>query len=333
MERVAIPGLSQQATRIALGTWSIGGWMWGGTEEHDALRTIAAALDRGINIIDTAAAYGWGRSEELIGRVLAERGGRDRVIIATKFGIEMRDGQLTRNSSPKRIRKETEDSLRRLGTDYVDIYQVHWPDPAEPFEETARLLDGLRSEGKIRAIGVSNFSTEQMDAFRAGAPLNTVQPRFNLLEREAAEDVLPYARRHRLATLVYSPLARGLLSGRMTTDTRFQGDDNRLNNPKFQPPLFAHYLEAVAKLDGLAQERYGRRVVHLAVRWVLDQPGVSVALWGARRPDHLETVDGAMGWKLDAEALAEIDRILDETLPKPAPTLIGTTPVVRAAAG
>lgn len=333
MEQTAIPGLSRQVTRIALGTWSIGGWLWGGTDESDALRTIAAALDRGIDIIDTAAAYGWGRSEELIGRVLAERGGRDKLVIATKFGLEMLNGQLTRNSSPKRIRKEIEDSLRRLGTDYIDIYQVHWPDPAEPFEETARLLDGLRAEGKIRAIGVSNYSPEQMDVFRAGAPLHTAQPRFNLLEREAGEDVMSYAMRHGIATLVYSPLARGLLSGRMTADTRFQGDDNRLNNPKFQPPLFAHYLEAVEKLDRLARERYGRRVIHLAIRWVLDQPGVSVALWGARRPDHLEPVDGAMGWKLDTEALAEIDKILDETIPKPMPTVMGATPAVRAAAG
>jgi aryl-alcohol dehydrogenase-like predicted oxidoreductase len=317
MEYAPIPALSLQASRIALGTWSISGWMWGGTDERDALNTIAAALDSGINIIDTAPAYGWGRSEQLIGRVLAERGGRDHVIVATKLGLRPSDGQPVRNSSPESIRQEIEDSLRRLQTDYIDIYQVHWPDPNVPFEQTAATLEELRKQGKIRAIGVSNFSPEQMDRFRLSAPLHTVQPPFNLFERDAERAVLPYARRNGLAVLAYGPLCRGLLAGRMSANTRFSGDDVRLLDPKFQPPRYARYLEAVSQLDRLARERFGKRVIHLAVRWVLDQPGVTVALWGARKPEQLEPIAEATGWKLDEAALAEIDRIVANAVTQP----------------
>lgn len=316
MEYIPIPALSIKASRIALGTWSIGGAGWGGTSEQDAVRTIAAAIDKGINLIDTAPIYGWGRSEELIGRVLAERGGRDRLILATKFGLRPGDpasGPPVRDSSPRQIRQEIEDSLRRLGTDYIDIYQIHWPDFSVPMEETAATLEGLRRQGKIRAIGVSNFSVEEMERFRKTAPLHTAQPPFNLFEREPERDVLPFALRHGIATLIYSPLCRGLLTGRLTAETHFPGDDVRLVDPKFQQPRFGRYLDAVARLDRLARERFGKRVIHLAMRWVLDQPGASVALWGARRPDQLDPLRDVMDWKLDAAGMKEIDRILSET--------------------
>lgn len=316
MEHVPIPALSLEASRVALGTWSIGGKDWGGTNEQDALRTIAEALDRGINFIDTAPIYGWGRSEELVGRVLAQRGGRDRLILATKFGLSpgaSPDGPPVRDSSPQRIHQELEDSLRRLGTDYIDIYQIHWPDLTVPIEETAALLEDLRRQGKIRAIGVSNFTLQEMESFRRGGPLHTTQPPFNLFEREPERDILPYARQNGIAVLAYSPLCRGLLSGRLTPDARFSEADVRHVDPKFQPPRFGRYLDAVAQLDRLAQERFGKRVIHLALRWVLDQPGVSVVLWGARRPEQLEPLQQVLGWKLDEATLAEIDRIPTET--------------------
>lgn len=316
MEYVKIPALSLEASRVALGTWSIGGAGWGGTSEKDAVDTIAAALDKGINIIDTAPIYGWGRSEELIGRVLAERGGRDRLILATKFGLRPGNpasGPPIRDASPQQIRRELEDSLRRLGTDYIDIYQIHWPDPSVPMELTAATMEELRRQGKIRAIGVSNFRLEEMERFRLAAPLHTFQPPFNLFEREPERDVLPYARQNGIATLIYSPLCRGLLTGRLAADTRFSGDDVRLIDPKFRKPRFGRYLDAVAQLDRLAREKFGKRVIHLAMRWVLDQPGASVALWGARRPAQLDPLEQVMDWKLDAESLKEIDRILGET--------------------
>src|SRR5438477_12738939 len=181
------------SSRIGLGTWALGGSMWGGTEERDALRTVRRAIDLGINLIDTAPVYGFGKSESLIGRAVAEHGAREHVLIATKGGLDWRAGQVFRNSSPDRIEAEVEASLRRLRTGYIDIYQVHWPDPVEPLERTAAVLVRLFERGIIRAIGVSNFSVAQLEAFRAVAPVHVVQSPYNLFERQIERDVLPYA--------------------------------------------------------------------------------------------------------------------------------------------
>ena len=312
MEYLKIAGLPLEASRIALGTWAIGGWMWGGTEESDAISTIHAALDNGINVIDTAPVYGFGRSEELVGKAL-EGGRREGAIIATKVGLDWGSGKILRNSTQALLQRELEESLRRLKTDVIDIYQVHWPDESVPFEETARTLDAFRRQGKIRAIGVSNFSPAQMDRFRKGAPLTTIQPPYNLFEREIEKDVLPYAERNGLVVLAYGALCRGLLTGKITAQTEFQGDDLRKIDPKFQQSRLGHYLAAVARLDAFARERYGKTVLALAVRWLLDR-GKIVALWGARRPDQLAPVEEVMGWTLDGNAMREIDRILAETV-------------------
>ena len=310
MEYILISGTKMTASRIALGTWAIGGWMWGGSDEAESIRTIHAALDKGINLIDTAPVYGFGVSEEIVGKAIEQRGRREDVLIATKVGLEWRNGSIFRNASRDRIRREVQDSLRRLRTDYIDIYQVHWPDPTVPIEETARAMQALHKEGLIRGVGVSNYSPEQMDRFMAVSELHTVQPPYNLFERQIDRDVLPYVREKGLSALVYGSLCRGLLSGRMQPDTKFTGDDLRKSDPKFQSPRYAQYLKAVQQLDALAQKRYGKRVIDLAVRWVLDQPGVSVALWGARHPSQLEAVTDALHWKLDKDALAAIDQIL-----------------------
>src|SRR5207244_5878558 len=190
MEQKLIQGTGMISWRVALGTWSLGGWMWGGSDEGEAIKTIRTALDLGITLIDTAPVYGFGRSEELVGRAIAEHGGRERVLIATKAGLEWRAGEAARNASARRIRAEIEDSLRRLRTTYVDIYQVHWPDPLVPLEESAEALRRLFEQGTIRAIGVSNFSPEQMEAFSTVAPLHVVQPPYNLFERQIEKDVL-----------------------------------------------------------------------------------------------------------------------------------------------
>jgi aryl-alcohol dehydrogenase-like predicted oxidoreductase len=317
MEFANISGTSLKASRIGLGTWAMGGWMWGGTDEQESIRTIHAALDKGINLIDTAPVYGFGRSEEIVGRAIAELDKRDQVIIATKVGLEWRNDGVFRNSTRERILREVEDSLRRLRTSYIDIYQVHWPDPLVPIEETAEAVLLLLWEGKIRAIGVSNYSPQQMEWFRLAAALHTDQPPYNLFERQIDQDVLPYARQNNISTLTYGSLCRGLLSGRMKLDTRFTGDDLRRVDPKFQTPRYAQYLQAVERLDRFAQESYGKRVLDLAVRWTLDQPGVSVALWGARHPEQLAPVDNIGGWKLDAGALQAIDKIIRETVTDP----------------
>ena len=315
LEYIEIHGTNIVSSRIALGSWAIGGWMWGGTDEKESIRTIHAALDHGINLIDTAPIYGYGRSEEIVGEALRQEGRRESVILATKVGLDWTGGQVQRNSSRQRIVQEFEDSLRRLHTDYIDIYQVHWPDTLVPIEETAATLRELYEQGKIRAIGVSNFSPQQMARFESVAPLHTIQPPYNLFEREVERDVLPYAIGHDVTTLTYGALCRGLLSGAMNADRQFAKDDMRkTTDPKFQPPHFAEYLNAVGKLDEFARKNYGKRVIHLAVRWLLDQPGVGVALWGARRPEQLAPIREVNGWSLGDSDLAAIDAILRENI-------------------
>jgi aryl-alcohol dehydrogenase-like predicted oxidoreductase len=316
METIGIGTSGLVASRVALGTWAIGGWMWGGSTDLDlSIRTIRSAVERGITLIDTAPVYGFGRSEEIVGMALSG-GLRERTLIATKAGLEWRDGKVWRNASPARIRREVEESLRRLRTDYIDLYQVHWPDPNVPLQETAAALARLLKEGKIRAIGVSNHSAAQMADFRQAAPIHSVQPPYNLFEREAERDVLPYAWRHDVAVLCYGALCRGLLAGTLTAETRFKGDDLRLRDPKFRQPRFSQYLSAVALLDRFARERFGLNVLALAVRWVLDQ-GNTIALWGARRPEQLDPVELSMGWELDESAKRRIEDILRETVKDP----------------
>lgn len=316
MESIYISGVSLPVSPVGLGTWAIGGWMWGGTDTWEAVRTIQAAVDQGINLIDTAPVYGFGRSEELVGQALAPQGRRNRAVIATKVGIEWSNGKIYRNSSPERIRYEVENSLRRLRTDYIDLYQVHWPDASTPIEETAEEMGKLLREGKIRAIGVSNYSATQISRFRSVAPLHAIQPPLNLFERAAETTVLPYARELGLAVLAYGALCRGLLTGSIANTTKFPADDLRSADPKFQLPRREQYLAAVAQLEKLARDRYGKSVLALAVRWVIDK-GNTIALWGARRAQQLVPVADVMGWHIDAGAMKEIDRILHDTVHDP----------------
>ena len=240
-------------SKVCLGTWAIGGWMWGGSEEEESIRTIRAALDKGVTFLDTAPVYGFGRSEEIVGKALKGHLKRENVIISTKVGLEWDDkGKVFRNSTRQRILKEVEDSLRRLQTDYIDLYHIHWPDPLTPIEESAQVMDELLKAGKIRAVGVSNYTPGQMDAFRKIAPLHSVQSPYNLFERQIEADVLPYAKKHGVAVLAYGSICRGLLSGKMKADSQFQGDDLRRHDPKFREPGFSLYLNAVAELDDLA---------------------------------------------------------------------------------
>ncbi len=319
MEYTEFSDTGLTVSRIGLGTWAIGGWMWGGTDESEAVDAIRHAVDRGINLIDTAAVYGMGHSESIVGRALQRHGLRDQVVLATKGGLNWSEDhtQVWREATRERLEREVEDSLRRLGTEVIDVYQVHWPDPQTPVEETARAMESLYRAGKIRAIGVSNFDTSAMDAFREVAPLHANQPPYNLFEREVGDQVLPYCRRNGIATITYGALCRGMLSGRMHSERRFDGDDLRNNDPKFQQPRFAQYLGAVAALDAFARTHYGCDVKALALRWLLDQPGHTVALWGARRADQISDADVIDGWRLDDDALAAIDAIIAEHVTDP----------------
>src|SRR5271166_5330111 len=189
-EYLDIPQTRLKVSRVALGTWAMGGWMWGGTDQRESVATIHAALDQGINLIDTAPVYGFGASEEIVGAALERV--RTQAVIATKTGLEWRDGKVYRNATRARIMQEIDDSLRRLRTDYIDIYQVHWPDPLVPVEETAEAMQTLFRQGKIKAIGVSNFSVAQIERFRRVAKLHIVQPPYNLFEREIEAELMPY---------------------------------------------------------------------------------------------------------------------------------------------
>lgn len=318
METTTIQGTDLHPTRIALGTWAIGGWMWGGSDDRESIRTIHQALDSGITTIDTAPAYGQGHAEQVVGEAIREYGHRDKIVLATKVCLDWEGTNVFRNGSKQRVLKEIDDSLRRLQTDYIDIYQVHWPDPLVPVEETAEALGDLYRQGKIRAIGVSNFTVSQMDAFRSVAPLHTVQPPYNLFEREMEQEILPYVKQHQLTALCYGSLCRGLLSGKMTAARLFTGDDLRQADPKFQAPNFQHYLQAVQELSTLAKERFGKTVLDLAVRWVLDQTKNGIALWGARHPQQIAAATGIDDFHLDQRTMSEIDRILEKNIEHPA---------------
>lgn len=310
MEYTQINNIDIDVSRVAIGTWAIGGWLWGGTDKDKAFAAIISGLENGINIIDTAPVYGFGLSEKICGNAIKEFGNRDKIVIATKLGLEWNNGKVFRNSSRKRILKEIDDSLKRLQTDYIDIYQVHWHDDNTSAEETAETLLQLKEQGKIRAIGVSNYSVSQMKDFQKTAVLDTMQPPYNLFEREIENDILPYCKNNKINVLAYGSICRGLLSGKMTKDRVFQGDDIRKTDKKFSEKYFDMYLDAVQKLDDFARKNYNKRVIDLAVRWILDK-GVDIALWGIRRPEQLEDIVGVWDWELDDGAMREIDGILN----------------------
>jgi aryl-alcohol dehydrogenase-like predicted oxidoreductase len=315
METTEIAG--QRVSRIGLGTWALGGSEWGAVPDDVAVATCLGALERGINLIDTAPIYGHGRAEEMVGKALLAHGRREDFFIASKAGLEWNAAGVFSNSTEARLRKELEDSLRRLGTDSIDLYQIHWPDTLIPIAETAALLAEFQREGKVRALGVSNFSVAQMQEFRSVVPLASNQPPYNLFERQIDSEILPWCAANGVAVLTWSSLCRSLLAGRVHRGMKFDAGDIRNFDPKFQEPRFGQYMTAVEGLAAFARERYGKTVLELAARWVLDQPGISVALWGARRPDQLDAVAGVMGWKLDADAMAEIDRIVAEAVTDP----------------
>lgn len=316
MEFTKIAGIDMPVSRVGLGTWAIGGTFWGGSNEKDSIQTILKALDLGVNLIDTAPVYGYGFSEEVVGKAIRKYGSRSKVCLATKAGLQWQDGKIRRNASPERLRRELEDSLKRLRVNVIDLYQIHWPDRRTPLEETAETMLHFQEEGKIRAIGVSNFSPAELGRFNAVAQIQTAQPPYNLFEREMEKEILPWCRDAGVTVLGYSALCRGLLSGRVGLGTEFHEGDVRRVDPKYQSPRINQYLAAVSKLDALAREKSGKRVVHLALRFVLDKLQDGIALWGARKPEQLVPLEDCFGWELDGAFMDEIERILSENIPR-----------------
>jgi aryl-alcohol dehydrogenase-like predicted oxidoreductase len=298
-------------TRIGLGTWAIGGagWKygWGSQDDKDSVDVIHEALDLGINWIDTAAVYGLGHSEEVVGRALEGR--RDKVFIATKCSRTWTpDGSIVSVLDAASIRAELEASLKRLKTDRIDLYQIHWPDPDEDVEEAWETLGRLKEEGKVRWIGVSNFDVAQLERCRAMVPITSLQPPYSAISPEVQDAQLPYCQEHGIGVIVYSPMKSGLLAGKMTRErvAALPEDDFRRRALNFQEPHLTRNL-ALAELMKQIGARHGRSAGEVAIAWVLRHPAVTAAIVGMRSAEQVDGVVGALEFRLSAEEIAEID--------------------------
>jgi aryl-alcohol dehydrogenase-like predicted oxidoreductase len=309
-----------EVSRICFGTWQTGG-EWGAVEEREAISAARSALDLGINFFDTAQAYGFGESERMLARSLELGSGsrRDEVVIATKGGLRAEGDAVLRDSSPEWLRKGVEQSLGELGTDHIDLYQVHWPDPDTPFEQTATALDELVTEGKIRYVGVSNFDADEMADFERTRKIDALQPPYHLFRREVEDEILSYASEHRIGVLVYGPLAHGLLTGKFDTEPEFDEGDWRGRSSVFRGEEFEGNLQIVKELGRFAEER-GHTVGQLAIAWTLSHPTVDVAIVGARRPDHIEGTAPAGDIELSDDDRQEIEEIIEGAVPVGGPS-------------
>lgn len=318
--REIAPGL--RASAVGLGTWAIGGWMWGGTDDQAAEEAILAGLDAGITLIDTAPAYGLGHAEAVVGRAL--KGRRDQVVIATKCGLVWHAERgpyffsqgghaVHRDLSPMAIRHEVEASLRRLQTDRIDLYITHWQDPTTPIHETVEALKALQAEGKILAFAASNTSPEDLAAYRAAGGIAAVQEEYSMLQRRIETTHLPVCREAGIAVMGYSVLGLGLLSGAIPADRVFAGDDQRREDPRFTP-------ENRARIDRLMQiirpiaDRHQASPSQVVIAWTLAQPGLTFALCGARNPDQARENAGAGALRLTATDIEDISRAIDRHL-------------------
>lgn len=319
MNQVRLGRSSLSVSRIAFGAWELGG-DWGATDEGAAIATIRHAADLGINFFDTAQGYGFGTSERLIARALTGRP-RNQVVMASKGGLRPTPGGgVERDASPDWVRRGVDESLKALGTDYIDLYQIHWPDPKTPFGDTAEALADMVAAGKIRHVGASNFDAEQMEEFSATLPVETLQPPYHLFRRDIEASVLPYTRAHDIGVLVYGPLAHGLLSGAMTAETKFPPGDWRAKSDVFKGELYRRNLRVVDALARFAELELGTTVSRLAVAWTLANPAVHVAIVGTRNPRHIDDAIAAAELKLDEQALRRIDEIVSAEVAVGGPT-------------
>jgi aryl-alcohol dehydrogenase-like predicted oxidoreductase len=319
MRYVRLGKTDLEVSAIAFGTWSFGG-EWGAFDANEANETIGRALDLGITFFDTAQAYGFGASERLLSDALWSRVSRDRVIVATKGGLRKEGSSLHRDASARWLREGVEASLGNLRTDYIDLYQVHWPDPKTPPEETGRVLADLVREGKIRHAGVSNYSPQQMMELAKYGPVETDQAPYHMFHRDIEAELLPYTAKNDIGVLVYGPLAHGLLSGTMTPQTRFAADDWRSTSSDFRGERFTRDLDVVQRLKQYASAR-GITLPQLAVAWTISNPAVDVAITGARHPAHLDEPAAAADIRLSASDRSEIDAILENAV-----AIIGPAP-------
>jgi len=310
-----------QVSAVALGCWPMAGMTSPGANDPDSLATIRACFELGINHLDTAFMYGGqGESERLIARAIAGR--RDELVLATKGGLHWTaEGKQTHDASPQTLQRECDESLRRLETDRVDLYYLHAPDPKVPVGESAGAIARLIEQGKVRAAGASNVTLAELEQFHAVCPLTAYQPPYNMLQRQIEADAIPWCRQHGVAVLVYWPLLKGLLAGRLPRDHRFALGDNRLKYPMYHGDEWQKNQDLLDRLRQIAAAG-GHTVAELVINWTINQPGITSALCGAKRPEQIrETARGA-SWQLSPQELAAIDRALAERGPA-----VITTPV------
>jgi len=314
-----------EVTPVALGAWAIGGWLWGGTDDKAALAGIRRAIDLGMTTIDTAAVYGFGHSERIVGR--AVKGRRGEVQILTKFGLrwDLEEGteyfdttdakgrpvKVCKFGGRKSVLEECDRSLERLGIGEIDLYQHHWPDPATPIAETMEACAHLLKQGKIRAVGVSNYTAEMMEEARQVVPLASDQPPYSMLKRGIEADVLPWCRAHKVGVLAYSPLQNGLLTGKVTMDREFPEDDLRHKSPYYRKENRRRVLAFLEKVRPIA-EAHGATLAQTVINWTIFRPGITCALVGVRNPKQAEENAGAAGFALTDAETAEINDRLDE---------------------
>ncbi len=297
---------------IGLGTWAIGGKFWGHTDEAAAIAAIQKAIDSGINLIDTAPIYGEGHSEEMVGK--AVKGHRHQVVIATKCGARFKGPDLVNDLTPKSIRKEVEVSLKLLGTDVIDLYQCHFPDPNTPIEETMAEMAKMKAEGKIRAIGVSNFDAALLTKAQKVAQIASNQVGYSMLNRGIENELIPFCLEQDIGILAYGPMGGGILTGKYKQKPKFEGGDARTWFYNFyEEPLWSKVQALLKELEKIAA-RHGKPVSQVAVNWVRQQPGIASALVGARSPQQAEANAAAGNWQLSAEDLSGINKIVSQTL-------------------
>lgn len=314
MELRTLGNSDLRITPIGIGAWAIGGtgyaFAWGEQDDEQSRAAIRAGLDAGLNWIDTAAVYGLGHSEEIVGQVV--KGMSERPYVFTKCERAWNaDRQIVPSLKADSIKRECEASLRRLGIETIDLYQIHWPQPEEDIEEGWTAMAELQREGKVRWIGVSNFDVPQMKRAQAIAPITSPQPPYSLIRRDIEEEILPFCAANNIGTLVYSPMASGLLTGKMTRERieSLPEDDWRSRADAFKEPALTRNLAIAAKLGEVAA-RHGRTAGEAAIAWTLRRPEVTAAIVGVRRPDQVPGIVGAKDWRLTPDEIQEIEKTL-----------------------
>jgi aryl-alcohol dehydrogenase-like predicted oxidoreductase len=317
---------SVKITPIIFGAWAIGGWMWGGNDDNQAIEAIQASIANGVTSIDTAAIYGMGHSEVLVGKAIA--GQRDKVMIATKCGMRWdseqgsdpwpqkdndgRDVIIRKNSRPQSIAFECEQSLKRLGVEVIDLFQIHWPDSSTPIEDSIGALEKLRQAGKIRAFGVSNYNVDELKRAQAVGPLASDQPPYSVIQRKIEKDLLPFCRENNIGVICYSPLERGLLTGSVGPERQFPPGDHRAAHKFFTVENRKRVQAALASIKPIA-DAHKASFAQTMIAWTISQPGITAAIVGARNPQQAQHNAGALNIALTDEEANQIRKAFDET--------------------